>query len=124
MDKENFSYSYSAKRQNEIKKIKEKYTPKTDEESKMEKIYRLDQSVSRKATITSLVFGVLGTLIMGFGLSCVLVWSNKLFVFGIIVSIFGIVILSAAYPVYLRVYENQKVKVAPLILKLTSELEN
>lgn len=37
-----FNYTYSAEQQAEIKRIREKYTPPTQEEDKMEKLRRLD----------------------------------------------------------------------------------
>lgn len=48
-NKETFSYTYSAKQQEEIKKIREKYAPK--EADKMEQLRRLDESVTRKGTV-------------------------------------------------------------------------
>ena len=70
-NKENFSYTYSAKQQEEIKKIREKYLPK--EADKMARLRRLDQSVTQKGTVISLIAGIIGTLIMGFGMSCCMV---------------------------------------------------
>ena len=46
-NKETFSYTYSARQQEEVKKIREKYLPA--EEDKMEQLRRLDSSVARKA---------------------------------------------------------------------------
>ena len=40
--KETFEYTYSAKQQQEIEKIRNKYLPK--QESKMDQLRRLDQS--------------------------------------------------------------------------------
>lgn len=46
-NKEVFSYTYSASQQAEIKGIREKYMPPT-EEDKMERLRRLDRSVTKK----------------------------------------------------------------------------
>ena len=70
-NKETFSYTYSAKQQEEIKKIREKYLPK--EANKMEQLRRLDESVTRKGTVFSLVVGIIGTLVLGVGMCCCLV---------------------------------------------------
>ena len=65
-EKEPFSFTYSAKEQNEIKKIRMKYsspfddTPR-DKEDKMIKLRRLDQAVSSKATAYALIFGSIPT---------------------------------------------------------------
>ena len=60
-----FQYTYSAKEQAELKRIREKYTPPTETEDKMERLRRLDASVTQKAQIVALIFGVIGALILG-----------------------------------------------------------
>ena len=64
--KDTFHYSYSAKQQEEIRKIREKYVPK--EESKMEQLRRLDESATKPGTIASIIVGILGTLLLGVGM--------------------------------------------------------
>lgn len=118
--KETFSYTYSAKEQAEIQKIREKYIPK--EADKMEQLRRLDKSVTDKSTTVSLVVGIVGALVLGFGMSCCMVWTDKLFVVGIIVGIIGIALVCAAYPIYNYVTKKEREKIAPEIIKLTDEL--
>jgi len=117
---EGFQYSYSAKQQEEIKKIRSKYEePKED---KMAYLRRLDESATRKGTLLSIVVGVIGTLILGFGMCCVMVWQVTWFVPGILIGLLGIVILAIAYPVYLQVTKKEREKIAPEVLRLTDEL--
>ena len=118
-NKETFSYTYSAKEQEEIKKIREKYIPK--ETDKMEQLRRLDAGVTQKCTVISLVIGIIGALILGTGMSMCMVWT-ELFVLGIIVGIVGIVMVSAAYPLYSYVTKKGREKIAPEIIRLTDEL--
>ena len=118
-NKETFSYIYSAKEQEEIKKIREKYIPK--ETDKMEQLRRLDAGVTQKGTVISLVIGIIGALILGTGMSMCMVWT-ELFVLGIIVGIVGIVMVSAAYPLYSYVTKKEREKIAPEIIRLTDEL--
>ena len=118
-NKETFSYTYSAKEQEEIKKIREKYVPK--EFNKMEQLRRLDASVTQKGTVISLVVGIIGALILGTGMSMCMVWT-ELFVLGIIVGVVGIVMVSAAYPLYSYVTKKEREKIAPEIIRLTDEL--
>ena len=118
-NKETFSYAYSAKEQEEIKKIREKYVPK--EADKMEQLRRLDAGVTQKGTAISLVVGIIGALILGTGMSMCMVWT-ELFVLGIIVGIVGIVMVSAAYPLYSYVTKKERKKIAPEIIRLTDEL--
>lgn len=60
-EKSTFTYTYSAKQQEEIGNILKKYKPVV--EDKMEQLRRLDQSVTRKGRVISLSFGVLSSLI-------------------------------------------------------------
>ncbi len=118
-NKETFSYTYSAKEQEEIKKIREKYVPK--EADKMEQLRRLDESVTKKGTAISLIIGIIGALILGTGMSMCLVWT-ELFILGIIVGITGIAAVSLAYPIYSYVTKKEREKIAPEIIRLTDEL--
>lgn len=115
---EDFSYTYSARQQEEVKRIREKYEPR--EESKIEQLRRLDESVTKPGRIISLILGVIGTLMLGVGMCCVIEW--ELFVLGIIVGILGIIVLAAAYPVYMQITKSRRKKLAPQILKLSEEL--
>ena len=119
-DKETFTYSYSAKQQEEIKNIRKKYLP--PEEDKMEQLRRLDASVTTPGMIASIAAGILGTLILGAGMCCCMVWGGGWFIPGIIIGITGIVTLSLAYPLYVKLTERQRKKLAPEILRLTDEL--
>lgn len=124
-NKETFTYTYSAKQQEEVKKIREKYLPKEvqadSRADKMEQLRRLDNSVTQKGTVISLIAGILGALILGTGMSMCMVWT-ELFVLGIIVGIVGIVMVSAAYPLYSYVTKKEREKIAPEIIRLTDEL--
>ena len=120
MDDKTFTYSYSANQQEEINAIREKYMPK--KENKMEQLRKLDQSVTKKGTMISIIVGVIGALLLGIGMCCTMVWADKFFVLGIIVGVIGIAIISAAYPIYSKITKREKEKIAPLILKLTDDL--
>lgn len=117
---ESFRYTYSAKEQEELRKIRQKYLPK--EADKMEQLRQLDQSVTRKATMTAIVIGIVGTLILGVGMRCCMVWAEKWFFPGIFVGLIGIAILSAAYPLYSRIVKKERERIAPEIIRLTDEL--
>ena len=60
------SYTYSARQQEEVKKIREKYLPA--EEDKMEQLRRLDESAVRPGTVASIILGVIGALLLGVGM--------------------------------------------------------
>ena len=117
---EKFEYTYSAQKQEEIESIRRKYLPQ--EEDKMEKLRRLDKSVEQKATIISIIVGIVGTLIMGFGMCMCIEWSE--YISGIIIGITGIVVIITAYPIYQYVLKKQRKKITPEILRLTDEISN
>lgn len=118
--KETFNYTYSAKQQEEIKRIRDKYVEQ--EEDKMEYLRKLDASVSQKAVIVSLVVGIIGTLLLGVGMSCTMVWKEGLFIPGVVIGVIGIAILSLAYPLYNKTLKKERERIAPEILRLTEEL--
>lgn len=120
--KETFTYTYSAKEQEEIKKIRGKYAP-AKEETTIERLRRLDASATRGATVVSLIVGIVGALIMGVGMCCTMVpgWEQY-FVPGIVVGIVGMAIVSFAYPVYTHMVKRKREKLAPEIMRLSDEL--
>ena len=118
--KETFEYTYSAKRQEEIEKIKKKYLPQT--EDKLEQLRKMDQAVTRPGIIWSLVLGILGCLVFGVGMCCTLVWAETLFIPGIVIGIFGMAMMGCAYPVYKKLTDREREKMAPQILALAEEL--
>ena len=123
-----FNYTYSAVEQDEIRKIREKYQPKVEDD--MSKLRKLDAEVTNKATMNSLVIGIIGALIMGTGMSFVMtdlgavfgLQGNTNIVVGIIVGLVGLVLAGTAYPMYVKVLKRERAKAAPEILRLTEEL--
>ncbi len=132
MDKkiENFSYTYSADKQDEIEKIRKKYIENTDAApaDKMEELRRLDLSVSKKATTASIVVGVVSSLVMGSGMSLIMtdigttLGISDVLLPGIIVGEVGMLGVIFAYPLYQHILKKERKKVAPKILELTDEL--
>jgi len=117
---QSFQYTYSAKQQEEIKSIRNKYI--APEEDKMSLLRKLDNQVTRKATMNAIIIGVVGALLLGVGMSCVMVWAGGWFFPGIIVGVIGIAFVSLAYPLYNRILKQEREKAAPEILRLTEEL--
>ena len=129
-NKETFYYTYSAKVQEEIKAIRKKYTPSVDTEDKMAQLRRLDASVTQKATMVSLMFGIIGALILGIGMSLAMTEIGMIvgltgipaMLVGSMIGMIGIVLVCIAYPVYQRILKKERQKIAPEIIKLTDEL--
>lgn len=122
---ESFTYTYSAKEQAEVERIRKKYLPK--EEDKMEQLRRLDSIPYHRATAWSIVLGVIGALILGTGMSLCMtnlaeVLGRTAMVIGVIVGFAGMVLMALAYPVYNRILRKERKRIAPEVLRLTDEL--
>lgn len=117
---ETFSYTYSAKQQEEIDKIRQKYLPR--EETKMDRLRKLDESAARPGTIAAATAGIVGVLLLGTGMCCTMVWGGGLFVPGIIVGVAGLLCIAAAHPLFTHITRKRREKIAPEVLELTEEL--
>lgn len=123
-----FKYTYSAKEQDEIKRIRQKY--QSQEEDSMTRLRKLDAAATSKATVIALVLGIVGALILGMGMSLIMTDLASLLgmtgmtnmIVGIIAGVLGIILAALAYPVYSKVLEREREKIAPEILRLTDEL--
>ena len=123
---EQFTYTYSSREQDEIKKIREKYLAPDEREDKMAQLLRLDASVTKKGTVVSLILGISGSLVLGVGMCLAMdVLSIPYGMpIGIAVGILGIACIIVAYPIYTKITEKEKARLAPEILRLTDELMN
>lgn len=123
-----FKYTYSAKEQDEIKRIRQKY--QIQEEDSMTLLRKLDASATNRATGIALVIGIVGALILGMGMSLIMTDFAMMLgmtgmtnmIVGIIAGILGIILVMLAYPVYSKVLNRERERIAPEILRLTDEL--
>ena len=128
-NKETFKLTYSAKDQDEIKAIRKKYAPQ-ESEDKMALLRRLDARVTAKAQTVSLIFVVIGALLLGLGMSLTMsdlsnvlgAYEDMAMLIGIAIGTVGILLVSLAYPLYNRIIKKERKKIAPDILRLTDEL--
>lgn len=118
-EKERFSYTYSAKEQEEVNRIRKKYVA---EDNKLEQLRRLDAGVTEKATAVSIIVGVVGALVLGVGMCCAMVWQGMWFIPGIVIGLVGMAVVAMAYPIYQKVLKKERKKIAPEIIRLTDEL--
>ena len=124
-NKDSFRFTYSAAQQQEVENIRKKYLPK--EEDKMEQLRKLHGIPTQKAQAASLAVGIVGTLIMGTGMSLAMTDIGRALGslsmgFGIVIGLVGIVLVALAYPIYNRVLAKERQRIAPEILRLTDEL--
>lgn len=119
---EPFEYSYSAKQQEEIENIRKKYAPAEKKQDKLELLRQLDQQTTKKGLCASLTLGIIGTLFLGAGMSCVLVWIETMLIPGILLGLVGILGVVFAYPLYLYITQRERKKVSAQVLQLVEEL--
>ena len=129
-EKGGFTYTYSAGEQAELRRIRNKYTAPAEVEDKMTRLRRLDASVTDTAQAVALVFGVIGTLILGLGMSLIMtelaeglgLSEDSAMVVGVIIGIVGGILAGLAYPIYNAIVKARRKKLAPEIIRLTDEL--
>ncbi len=125
-----FSYTYSAKDQAEIRRIRDKYTVTPKEEDELTLLRRLDASVTKTAQTVAIIFGVIGVLILGFGMSLCMtelgdflgIYGNMSMIVGIAVGVVGGLLASLAYSIYNAIVKVKRKKLAPEIIRLADEL--
>lgn len=123
-----YSYTYSAKEQAELKKLRDKYMP--EEENKLERLRRLDKSVTHKALAWALVLGIVGAIVMGAGMSLIMtdmadtlgLSQQSTLLIGVPIGVVGGVMAVLSYPVYKHVSRREREKLAPEVMRLTDEL--
>lgn len=125
MENNAFEYTYSAQQQKEVEAIRRKYIP--NEEDKMEQLRRLHSIPTHKAQSASIAIGVIGVLLLGFGMSLCMTelgaaLGNLALTMGIVVGLAGILLVALAYPVYNRTLKTERARIAPEIMKLADEL--
>ena len=122
-DNNKFSYTYYAPTEaerREIESIRRQYKEESNEENKLARLKKLHSGVIGRATVVSLIFGVVGLLIFGLGMSLVL--EFQMTVVGIILSMVGVVPIILAYPIYNVIMNRGKKKYGEEILRLSEEL--
>ena len=120
MENNIFSYNYSAARNKEVESIRRKYMPR--EESKLEKLKKLDVRVQMAGVIESLCLGVIGALVFGIGMCFFLnVFTGTIGITALFMII-GTLLMLPAYPICKQISKKAKAKYTPEILRLSEEI--
>lgn len=122
---EPFSFTYCAQQQQEVEQIRQAYLPK--EESKLEQLRALHASATRKAKSVSIALGIIGSLVLGTGMSLCMTdlgaaLGTAAMPVGIAIGLLGLIMVALAYPVFNHVLKKQRQRIAPEILRLSEEL--
>jgi len=88
----------------------------------MERLRRLDRSVTKPGFIAALIVEIVSTLIMGLGMCCTMVWGETLFIPSIIIGVAGIIGICASYPLYNCITKRRRDRLAPEIIQLADKL--
>lgn len=93
----------------------------------MQQLRALDAGAAKKATMDAIVAGVLGSMLLGCGMSLIMTdfgsWLGRAALpVGVAVGVSGMLLMALAYPLYSRSLRREREKIAPEILRLTDEL--
>lgn len=108
-----------------VQKIRSKYAEK--EFTELDALRALD----RKVKLPSNIFGIVGALLMGSGMSLIMtdigaslaISPVLCVVIGLIFGVPGMAMIGIDYPVYNLVLRHEREKIAPEILALADEIE-
>lgn len=109
-----------------VEKIRTEYTEK--EHTSLDELKRLDSKVKRPANIFGYVFGGVGAIVMGSGMSLVMtdigasVGIRNTMAFGVIIGIMGMLMASINYPIYKRILVSRKEKYAAQVIAISNKI--
>ena len=107
-----------------VQRIKEEYSEK--QTNKVDELLALNAKVKRPAEIFAYIFGTVGSLILGTGMSLAMkvIGASLSFAMplGVAVGVVGLAMVGVNYFLYEKILKKRKEKYAPQILVLTDEL--
>ena len=121
-----FSYTYSAKENQQVLSIRDKYLPQ--EKNEVEKLMELDAKVKRPANVFAYTYGSVSAIVMGAGMSLVMtdigamIGLASTMVPGIAIGIVGMAMALTTYPIHKRMLASRRKKYAPEIIKLSEKI--
>lgn len=107
-------------------KIRAQYIEK--ESTELDELRELDARVKRPANLFSYIFGSIGAIIMGAGMSLVMtdvganVGIGSPLIPGIAIGVVGMLMALANYPIYKRILTKRKQKYGDEILNLSEKI--
>ena len=109
-----------------VQKIRTQYTEK--EHTQLDALKELDKKVKRPVNVFAYVFGSIGAIVMGCGMSLVMTdigsvigITSPMFP-GIIIGIVGLVMVLINYPIYKKMLNSRKKKYADEVIKLSDSI--
>lgn len=109
-----------------VQKIRTQYMEK--ENTGLEELKALDSRVKRPANVFAYVFGSLGAIVMGSGMSLVMtdigetLGMESTMAAGIVIGVVGMLMAIINYPVYKKLLSSRRKKYADQIMKLSEKI--
>ena len=111
-----------------VQKIRTQYTEK--EHTQLDALKELDAKVKRPASAFAYIFGGIGAIIMGSGMSLVMTdigetlgMANTM-VPGIIIGVVGLIMVIINYPIYKNILGSRRKKYAEQIIEISDSIIN
>ena len=111
-----------------VQKIRTQYTEK--EHTQLDALKELDAKVTRPANVFAYIFGSIGAIIMGSGMSLVMtdigssIGVEDNMATGIIIGIVGMLMAIINYPLYKKLLASRRKKYADQIMELSEKIMN
>jgi len=109
-----------------VQKIRTQYTEK--EHTQLDVLRALDTKVKRPANVFAYIFGIIGAIIMGGGMSLVMteigsaIGIENGMVPGIVIGVIGMLMVIINYPIYKGILDSRRKKYADQIIKLSDKI--
>ena len=110
-----------------MRKIRTQYTTEKEDDA-LQELRRLDCKVKRPAKVFAYLFGSIGAMVMGAGMSLVMTDLSKILslpdpmVYGIVIGAFGMLMTLLNYPIYKGILGKRRKRYAEKILALSEKL--
>lgn len=109
-----------------VQTIRTQYTEK--EHTQLDALRELDAKVKNPVNVFAWVFGCIGAIVMGSGMSLVMtdigtvLGIEHTMLPGIVIGVVGMLMALSTYPIYHKMLGRRKKKYAPEILKLSEQI--
>jgi len=116
-----------------VEKIRTQYVVK--EHTQLDELKALDKKVKKPANVFAYVFGTIGALVMGTGMTLTMdvirpgtyfgiTIGESTMMIGILIGIVGMTMVLTNYPIYKKMLESRRKKYADQIIKLSDVIMN
>lgn len=109
-----------------VQKIRTQYTEK--EHTRLDALKELDAKVKRPANVFAYVFGGIGAVVMGSGMSLVMsdlgdtLGMENPMVPGVAIGVLGMLMAVINYPIYKGILASRRKKYADQVMKLSDDI--